>query len=400
MSIAETTWSGSGVDISHVTEQSNGLTLSWTDGHESFFHFIWLRDCCFCQACGDSYSSNRFMVPSDLALDVRPTAVAAPGDGQLIITWAPDGHASRYDANWLRLHCYDDESRNERRHDPILWDAQIIASMPDVDYEAARDSNSDRLDLYRKLRDYGFVIVRNGPKEPGSVERVANMVGDLGDSAYSKIFDLTPKSRIRTFGNTTHLVPPHTDEAFRYSPPGLNILGCVRPADDGGDTILVDGFNLAETMRKEDPEGFALLANSAHTFHRLHEGEIDQAAHVRMFALDDMERIVGIRIHTRSSGPMDLPTNLIEPYYAAHHKLSELMMSPSNQARFGLASGETAIFDNHRVLHARTQFTDPNRLMQICNVSREGFHERLRILARKMGFHGEALQIQAAGVVR
>ena len=400
MPVAETETSSPAIDIRRVDEQANGLTMSWTDGHQSFFHFIWLRDCCYCDDCGDSYSSNRYLVPSDVALDVRPMSVETCGDGALTISWAPDGHRSRYGAGWLRQHCYDEQSRRERRHDPILWDAHIMASLPAVDYDAALNSDSGRIDLYRKLRDYGFVIVQNGPAEPGSVETVANMVGDLGDSAYSKIFDLSPKSQIRTLGNSTRPVPPHTDEAFRFSPPGLNVLGCVRPADDGGDTILVDGFNLAETMRKEDPDSFALLASRSHTFHRLHEGEIDQAARVHMFALDDTQGIAGIRIHTRASAPMDLPADLIEPFYAAHHKLSQSMMSPSEQACIALKSGDAAIFDNHRVLHARTNFTDPNRHMQICNVSREDFHERLRILARKMGFLDEARQVLAAGMAR
>ena len=398
MAVAQTVSSGSVIDVTCVSEHENGLTIAWSDGHESFFHYIWLRDCCECEQCGSSYTGKRFVVPSDIALDVRPQTVDTASDGQLVITWAPDGHRSRFEAVWLRRHCYDDASRKLRRHDPVLWDAGIMAALPEADFTSVRDDMDARLGLYRKLRDYGFVVVRDGPTDPGSVEAVANLIGDLGESAYDLIFDLTPKGKVRTMGNTLRMVPPHTDEAYRFAPPGINVLHCVRPAEDGGDSILVDGFNIAEQLRRDDPASFELLANQPHMFHRLHDGTFDQRAYARMIALDDRGQVVGVRIHTRTSGPMDLPSDIVEPFYAAHHKLSALMMSPANQAQFALGAGDAVMFDNHRVLHARASFTDPERFLQICNVSREGFHERLRLLAAELGFDDEAQQVLASGM--
>lgn len=377
---------------------SNGLTLTWSDGHVSFFHFVWLRDVCHCPLCGNCYDSNRLLLPSDVSMNVRPEEVAVGAGEKLVIRWAGDGHQSEYDADWLRRHCYDDESRNERRHVPILWDADICKSLPEVEYSDALQSDAGRLNLFRKLRDFGFVIVRNGPSEPGSVVEVAGMVGALGDAAYSKVFDLTPKSKIRTAGNSTRMVPPHTDEAFRLTPPGINVLSCVRPADDGGDTILVDGFHIANILRDENPVGFGLLAKYASTYVRQHEGTLDQRARTRVIALDDGGQVSGIRLHTRASGPLDLPVKVVEPYYAAYRRLSELMMSPANQARLRLNAGDTAFFDNHRALHARTHFTDPERFLQICNVSREGFHENLRLLLQKLGHAYEADHFLPAGM--
>lgn len=117
-----------------------------------------------------------------------------------------------------------------------------------------------------------------------------------------------------------------------------------------------------------------------------------------MIVLDDRDEVIGIRFHTRSAGPLDLPADLVKPYYAAHQTLCELVMSPGNQARFQLQAGESVLFDNHRVLHACTDFSDPQRYLQICNVARETFHERLRLLAEKLGYHAEADMVLAAGV--
>ena len=56
------------------------------------------------------------------------------------------------------------------------------------------------------------------------------------------------------------------------------------------------------------------------------------------------------------------------------------------------------MFDNHRVLHARTEFSDGQRHLQICNVARETYHERLRLLAASLGLYDEADMVLAAGV--
>ena len=384
--------------LSGLAFADDGLTLRWSDGYQSFFHAIWLRDCCYCEYCGDSYSSKRYLVPQLIAADTRIDRAEIDAHGNLEIHWLPQQHLSRYDASWLRSNCYDDDARRERFHQPTLWRAALAESIPSVDFVSARDDREQRMALYRKLRDFGLVRVTGGAAEAGAVEAVAKLIGGLGASAYVPIFDLSPSSSIKTMGNTQREVPPHTDEAFRYAPPGINILGCVRPADDGGESILVDGFAVAAELRRQDPAAFDLLCRHGQTFNRIHPGQLDQRGRLRMIALDDRGEVIGIRVHTRAAGPLDLPRDLVLPYYRAHQAFCELMMSPGFQLRFQLGAGEAVMFDNHRVLHARAEFRDPRRFLQICNVDRENFHERLRLLAAELGYPAEANQVLAAGM--
>ena len=384
------------IETAHL--QADGLCLSWSDGHESFFHSIWLRDCCYCDICGDTYSSKRFVTPLDMPADAALESARIDEHGDLEIVWLADGHRSHYAAAWLRRHCYDDASRHLRFHQPKLWDAKIAIDMPTVEFDAANADERVRFNLLRRLRDYGFVLVRGGPDRPGGVEEVANLVGNLGESAYTRIFDLSPSSKTRTMGNTFNEVPPHTDEAFRYSPPGVNVLGCVRPANDGGESILVDGFQAAAQLRASNPVAFDLLSRYAQDFYRIHPGSLDQRNRQPMIVLDDRSAVVGIRFHTRAAGPLNLPMDIVNPYYAAHRQLCEHVFDPANQLRFQLNAGDAVLFDNHRVLHARAAFGDPGRHLQICNVARETFHEQLRLLADRLGYAAEADQVLAAGV--
>ncbi len=386
------------ISLRQVGIEADGLNLEWSDGYRSFFHALWLRDCCYCEKCGDSYSSKRYLMPQDIPLDIPARVAELGADGFLSITWDHDGHVSRYDPGWLRRHCYDETARAQRFQQPILWDAAIGEALPKVTFEAAHNDDQTRLDLYRKLRDYGFVVVTGGPRAAGGIEAVASLIGDLGDSAYTPIFDLSTSSRIKTMGNTNRAVPPHTDEAFRYAPPGINILGCIEPAADGGDTLLVDGFFIADRLRELDQPQYELLCSYNQRFNRIHPGKLDQRSRSRMIERDDRGEVVGIRFHTRAAGPLDLPADRVKPYYAAHRRFCELVMATDNQLRFRLEAGDSVMFDNHRVLHARTEFSDSARHLQICNVGRETFHERLRLLAAALGFVDEADMVLAAGV--
>ncbi|MYB34568.1 MAG: hypothetical protein F4X92_05505 [Gammaproteobacteria bacterium] len=73
-------------------------------------------------------------------------------------------------------------------------------------------------------------------------------------------------------------------------------------------------------------------------------------------------------------------------------------MTSENQIHIALQTGEAGILDNHRILHPR-DFIDPPHHIQLCNISRESFHERLRLLTIKLNLLSEARQYPRVGVV-
>ena len=382
-----------------IQTTDQGLNISWPDDFSSYYHYVWLRDCCYCELCGDSYSSKRYFQPSDISLDCLPQTWDINEEGLLEIIWEDGKHFSKYSFDWLRNHSYDDASRTQRFHQPTTWDCSIIESLPEVDFESASQSDIGRLELYRKLRDYGFVVVRSGPANDDGYAIVARLVGKITESAYGKVFDLTPDSKIQTLGNTLKPVAPHTDEAYRHNPPGVNILHCVRSATSGGESVLVDGFKLGEALRDKQPDIFKLLCTQPQPFHRIDSvDQINQQSRAPVFVLDEFGTIVGFRFHTRSAAPLDVPADKFLDIYKGNRELSAMMLSERYQAQFRLESGDAVLFDNQRVMHSRKGFKDPKRKMRICNVSREDFHENLRLVAEKLGFNNEASQILTTGV--
>ena len=44
---------------------------------------------------------------------------------------------------------------------------------------------------------------------------------------------------------TNILLHPHTDGTYLRDPPGVQVFNCIRQSGQGGDTWLVDGFQVA-----------------------------------------------------------------------------------------------------------------------------------------------------------
>ena len=388
------------VDRVVANSQDDGITIYWPDGSEAFFHHFWLRDCCYCEACGDPRTGKRLLLPSDVPLDIKPRRVDLNDDGTLLIVWDADEHASRYAVSWLHEHRYTPTARAERIHRPTTWSSRLSTNLPTVLYEDVSSDELANLDLLRKLRDYGFVIVRDGPREPNAVTILGNLIGDLEEATYGTVVDITPLSEPVTLADTMIAQAPHTDEGFRYSPPGIIVFYCQRPAAHGGDTILVDGFHLGNRLRQDSPAAFELLASQPQSFARSVEKDgIDLRSRATVFVVDEFGEMAGIRFSARSTAPLDVSADKIRVLHAAKRQLSSLFLSDDNQLIIRFAPGDAVLFDNHRVMHGRTAFADPNRFIKQCNVRREQFHERLRATARRLGFTDEANQILSAGAI-
>ena len=389
------------------------VIIRWADDHVSRFHPIWLRDNCFCEFCGDTWTGKRFVMLTDFEAKPKPQRVFLNDNGCVEITWAGDRHESAYDAGWLRRHCYSDRARSQRRFHPILWDRSLSRRLPSIDFDAATADPNARLRLFSHLRDYGIVRLRGVPSSMAGSRTSGELFGDLQDYGYGAIQDLssfvdytgdetdtidTDTGTYQVTLPTSRPVPPHNDQIFHHAHPGILFFHCVEPNPEGGGaSVMVDGFNVAEDLRRTEPAAFELLSRIPQTFTRYISDRdasgggfgrsVDFRGGGRAICLDVDDQVVGFRYHGRATAPLDLPESLIEPMYTANRALVERINDPQFQARFSLAAGDVLVLDNHRVLHAREGFRG-RRHLRLYQVAREEFHSRLRTLARQLGADG------------
>ncbi|AOY81281.1 TauD/TfdA family dioxygenase [Moorena producens JHB] len=378
--------------ISEIKQDRSKLFLDWADSHRSTFHYIWLRDNCYCPLCGDPrHGEKRFKI-IDFPLDIEPLSVRWDRE-TLEIVWKPDGHQSIYDAQWLRQHCYSATERKHRQHRPILWDSNIVTNLPQIAYEEVQTGDKRRLQLLKHLRDYGICFVRNVPTQKGELESFAQSFGPLLETNYGRVFEIVvdPEESQKSVANSQINLIPHTDDAYQYAPPGIIFFHCLIANNDGsGQSTFVDGFKIAEVLRQQDGWGFDLLCRYEVSFRKYYSDRIDMRFSSPLFCLDSGGNLKEVRISNLFPAPLDLPEEIIEPFYAAYRKLMQLYTDPRYCLKQGLQPGDLVMFDNHRVLHGRTAIgiNNQRRHLRYCSVDRDYFQSWRRLVEKNLSFQG------------
>ena len=161
----------------------------------------------------------------------------------------------------------------------------------------------------------------------------------------------------------------------------------MKSSRGGGETLLGDGFNIASKLRDSQPRAFELLSSVPLQFYRYIEGKAVYYAEGKAISVDHRGEIVGFRYANRvTAAPLDLPSELMVPIHDALRELVKLMNDPALEVRFLLEPGDVVVFDNQRVLHGRTAYDESmgERHLRRCEVTRDEFHNRLRLLSIKL----------------
>ena len=376
----------SGVDsaIRRLNTGERAFKVEWNDGHESVFHFVWLRFNCACETCGDLDSGIGTVMMADIPKDVSPREARVDDSGGLCVVWNYDGHESRFDPQWLRAHCYSEAARLARRHRPKLWDASFIDRLPSFDYRRVVEDDAARLEAFEHLRDYGFARMRGAPRTLEALMRFADLFGHrITSDSLGPYSDIKTRKKKLFFTDVPAAIPKHTDQCYRHTPLGVNFFHCLRTSGVGGETVLADAFEIARVLRDTAPEAFELLSTVPIQFYRYIEGRAAYYTEACVISVDYLGEVEGFRYSNRqTTAPLDLPAKLVEPMHDAQRQLSALMRRPDFEIRFLLEPGDILAYDNQRVIHGRTPYDDSQgaRHLRSVEVSREEFHNRLRLL--------------------
>ncbi len=149
-----------------------------------------------------------------------------------------------------------------------------------------------------------------------------------------------------------------------------------------GDSTVVDGFYVAETLHQQAPDHFKLLTTLLVQFH-FQDQASDLLAEAPIICLDARGEVAAIRYNNRSIAPFHFAPEQMAAYYAAYHAFGRMINDPANQLTFKLAPGDLFMVDNERVLHGRTGFSSSgSRHLQGCYADRDGLASTLRVLSR------------------
>jgi gamma-butyrobetaine dioxygenase len=382
-----------------VRNEGTRIAVEFDDGSAGRLSMRWLRLACECEICGDTASGKRWLTPADVPADIHAASIEIASDGKMDVVWQ-DGHVSRFAAGFLAAHAGRAGGPGTVRFRPVLWGSDLAARLGRFAFDAVVEDDEMLFQSLRALRDHGIAMLTGVPAEPEATLRVASRYGPVRETSYGKVFDLISRPDARVAGETARAQIPHTDEPFRYSPPGFIFFHAIRTgAGSGGTSLMVDGFQVAERMRGNTPELFDLLARHGVTFHREHAGEVFFSAEAHAISLDASGAVTGMRYNDRCLAPQVGSIEEIDGLIEALAELTRLICDPANQFQYQLQPGEVLVFDNQRVLHGRTAF-DPTlavRHLRSCNLDRDGVHSAFRSLARRFApQEAEAVLYQGA----
>ena len=392
-----------------LAEKERSLVLTWEDGHESEFHYVWLRDNCRCPRCRSPQTFERVSFTGDIPLDIAPRKAMLSPAGGLEVIWDHDGMASCYSGDWLYEHRYPPEGPEEAAHSPTppctRWGGELNGRIPTFSYDEIKGSDEALLAWIEALTEYGLVLTRDMPTDPrpdldppfdaspvrravreacGEVERFANYVACVRQDAFdSGTADMKVDPEGYAQALTPIPLPLHTDVPCFDWPPGVLMLHCLQPAVSGGESVFVDGFHIAERLRCERPEAFELLSTVPVTF-KLASPDAELIARERMLELDTQGRMRVFRFSVHEVQPLNLPGNQVEAFYAAYHELCKRVRDSVDQVRCRLGKGDMWAAHNHRIAHGRTGFSTGGapRHLQHAYMNFDDVRSRARVVRR------------------
>ena len=346
----------------------------------------WLRASCPCPACLDPGSGQRLVSITDQRADVGFGSVTEYADW-FEVTFEPDGHRASISKSWLTAALApipDGRTEDAKR----LWAAADFGDGPPQGrWDRYGADGEHRAACLESLLTDGFVLLRDVPARPGMVLEVAASMGFVRETNYGKLFDVQAKVDPANLAFTALAIAPHTDNPYRDPVPTVQLLHCLTSAAEGGDSGLVDGFAAAGLLRGEDPAAFAVLTSTPVTF-RYTDAMADLRATMPMIGLNPRGRIREVRCNNRSLQPLGSPAGPpgsadADAFYRAYRAFARVLARPELMLTFRLEPGDCVVFDNTRVLRARTSFTAAgHRHLQGCYADLDGVASTLAVLRR------------------
>ncbi|MFQ6022697.1 MAG: trimethyllysine dioxygenase [Acidiferrobacterales bacterium] len=363
--------------LASVQIAEEGLILVWSDVTRSApIPWLWLRDHCQCAECVHPETRQRLVNTFQLPQNISAARAELSDNGNSVgVIWHPDGHRSRYPVDLL-----DGEFATAVHavRKPELWDATVAENIPRVAYDAVMSSDDGLLRWLGAIEHFGFCFVHGTPPTANETRQLAERVGYLRQTIFGDLWEFEADLSRGDTAYTNLELLPHTDGTYSHDAPGLQMLHCLQFSGTGGESVLVDGFRVADELRREAPDAFETLCRIRVPGQYIEPG-IHLMANRPVFRLDDRGAVIQVSFNNYDRAPLRMSPTEAATFYAASRAFDEIVQRSEMQLRFALTPGEALLFDNWRLLHGRAAFEGKRHVVG-CYLNREDFESRVRVL--------------------
>ncbi|KZT59311.1 Clavaminate synthase-like protein [Calocera cornea HHB12733] len=380
-----------------VDTRAASLNVTFNPFYSSSMHpehasypYAWLRASCTCSACIDPSTKQRRTLPSSdrPQPDVAPRKVEVlrvggkEGTGhadELQVRW-DDRHVSRYTFAWLWTHASGREVAQAQHAPPRrrAWSTSDLRTDA-LQWPLTAQDRGKALD---RLMRYGVVFLSGVPRDGEAIWDVAGQFGEVKNTFYGPTWDVKSVPDSRNVAYTDQELGFHQDLLYMRTPPAYQVLHCIENRVSGGESSLVDGLRVAIQFENDSPKMFSTLTRFPIPFQYVNAGEARFCSHTTIEATplgDGMDSPYGAPIDLDTTryiplygeGPdrytirsinfsppfqAPLPTSAPPEVQLALHSFADALEDPRNVYKYRMAEGDCVVFDNRRVLHARSGF--------------------------------------------
>tara|TARA_B110000285_G_C15009813_1_gene555810 strand:+ start:54 stop:1151 length:1098 start_codon:yes stop_codon:yes gene_type:complete len=363
-----------------IEVNNNSVTFNYNN-HAVEIHPIWLRERVDNREFLDKKTSQRLFDPSLLENIKIENAVI---NQNLLEISFNDGVKSNYEISKLTAELMDSENLSNTVNS-ILWDGQL-KKYPTYVFTDEFFKSREMFNLLKSFYEYGFVIIKNLPKENNFIIKFANSIGSIRPTNFGKYFNVKSLPRPNDLAYTSLPLSPHTDNPYRKPVPCIQLLHCIENEVSGGYSTLVDGFKVANHLKANNKSFFDILTKIKVKF-KFTDKNVVLENDGQLIELDEDKNLKQVRFSTRLDYVPILKKDKLDLYYKARKKISELYNSKEFKIEFKLIPGDLLMMDNHRLLHGRTNYdsNEGKRFLQGCYIDYDSSEGKFRHLKRSFG---------------
>lgn len=367
-----------------IAPDGSYLTLL-QDGKPIRFHAVWLRDNALDAETRSPDNGQRLIT----LLDQPPTSLIESAtwldSDTLHIRFQDNPQDYHYPLNWLLANSYDHPAPKQSGWTNThlkRWGHELQSHIPAISYPQAKQDKTAFIDWLAAIRRYGFATMNDLPEDPEALLEVTELFGFVRETNYGRFFDVRSEVNPVNLAYTGLGLQAHTDNPYRDPVPTMQILSCIENTTDSGESIVVDGFQVAAILQQEDAAHFDLLTQYNARFRYAGSADTDLSSKRPMIELGPDGELLAIRFNNRSAAPFtDIPFDVMPQYYQAYRHFTEIIERPENRVSFKLQAGELFIVDNTRVMHSRTAFSGSGtRWLRGCYPDKDGLLSTLAVL--------------------
>jgi trimethyllysine dioxygenase len=367
------------VSLSAAKLVGSEVEVSWANRISTArFSLFWLRDHCHTKESLHPDTLQRQVDTFAIPADIAPAQLEICGDGEALrIVWKHDGSASILPAAflWEIAQTSGRVSAPRRR----LWDRDsLMNNFPTMSHAEIMSGAPGLLRWLSMVEEYGFALASGVPPTIEATKELVTRIGYVRETIFGGMWDFTANLAFKDTAYTSAAIGPHTDGTYSFDSPGYQLFHCLKFDGTGGESTLVDGFKVADQIRRTDPLAFDVLSTVKVPAQYLGDGVHLRAEHP-VIGLDHNGDFAQIAYNNYDRAPFSLPSQRMNAFYRALKQFNQLINDPSNEITMRLAPGTALLFDNWRTLHGRRAYQG---FRWLCGayLNKEDFDSKLRVL--------------------